>query len=273
MRYEPEKSRSGIAPEGSAGQHGNSGRALRCIDGGEVHSAQRRGLAATLAGGMLASALLWSGGVLAHCDPATGHFDCPPPPPPPPTDPVPGSSDKLYLNAISKQAATGTNGTKVKAEVVNQVYSNNAKQWYMLVDATLRLPAPGIANKAEAQAAHLTLRYFRFEKDSAYAECTLEPRKVAAKSAVFSVGLKANAAHTLLRWGRCDDLATPGFDSFLPPAATGDVARLIGPDGTVLAEFNPPQVVEVPIPDKPKKRAQPATAKLLEGGGYKVKKK
>jgi hypothetical protein len=229
--------------------------------------------AAGLASGVLACALLWSGAAMAHCDPAEGHYDCGQAgDPSDPAKPVPGSSDKPLANAISRQAATGAGGARIKAEVVNQVYANGAQQRYVLVDATLRLPAPGIANKAAAQGARLTLRYFRSGAATAYAECTLELRKVAAKSAVYSLGLKSNAAQTLLRWGHCDDLGSPGFDSILPLTTTGDTARLIAPDGSVIAEFNPPAVVDVPIPDQPKKRPKPATAKLLEGGSYKIKK-
>jgi hypothetical protein len=243
------------------------------IKAGEA--AHTAGIPGRAVGAGVVAALLWAGGVSAHCDPADGHFECPPVTDlPPPTDPVPGPGDKPVGNTLSRVALTGTGGTKIKAEVVSQRYSNNARQWYSLVDVSVRLPATalGIANKAQAQTKTLSLRYFHPGQDQPYAECALEPRSVSASTAIYSLGLKANAAHTLLRWGHCDDALTAGFDAVLPLSVANDRAVLLGPDGQSIAEFAPPLVVDVPQPSKPKKLPQPATARLLEGAAYKIKK-
>lgn len=231
-------------------------------------------LSAALFGGVVAFALLGSGVAQAHCDPADGHFECPPVnEPPPPTDPVPGTGDKLVGNTLSRTALTGAGGAKIKAEVASQRYSNNARQWYSLVDVSVRLPAAvlGIANKAQAKTKALSLRYFHQDQSQPYAECALEPRLVGGSTVVYSLGLKSNAAHTLLRWGRCDDARLAGFDAVFPLSAVNDRAVLLGPDGQSIAEFAPPLVVDAPMPDKPKKLPQPAIAKLLEGAAYKIK--
>lgn len=273
MQYKLEDGSSGIDRCTSAGQFGSSGLAPHAAADRKIEMAQRRSPGNLAIRGVLASALLWSGGVLAHCDPAAGHFECPKPPEPTPASPVPGSSDRLLVNAISREVGVGPGGARVRAEVVNQVYSNNAQQRYLLVEATVRFPVAGIANRTQAQASRLALRYFRLDKADAYAECTLEPRRVTARSAVYAVGIKSNAAQTLLRWGHCDDLQSPGFDSILPLSTAGDLVKLVGPDGSVIAEFNAPAAVDVPMPAKPKRRPQPATARLLEGGTYRVKRR
>ncbi|MGZ8242583.1 hypothetical protein [Methylomagnum sp.] len=233
-------------------------------------------LAGLLAGGGFAAALLWSGGVLAHCDPADGHFECGQIPEDDIfADRAPGAGDKLVGNVPSRKTAAGAGKIKIKAELVNQRYSNGARQYYLLVDVAVPLPATalGLSDKAQAQDARPVLRYYHADQSTPYAECFLEPRSVKAASAVYSLGMKANAAHTLLRWGHCDDAKSAGFDSIFPKAISGDKAVLVGADGKPLAEFEAPIVVDVPLPDKLKKLAQPATAKLLEASAaYKIKK-
>jgi hypothetical protein len=216
---------------------------------------------------------LWSSSLFAHCEPAEGHFDCAPPTLPTPSDPVPGPSDKLTGNQLSRQSATGTDGIKIKAEVANQIYSNNARQQYLLIDAAVKLPAPalGIASKQEAQDARLVLSFFHEGQATAYAECELAPRLVKRRKAAYSLGIKNNAAHVLLRWGHCDDPRSPGFDSVFPVAVGSDKASLALPDGTVVAEFAPPIVVDAQESDRPRKLRQPATARRLEGNAYKIK--
>jgi hypothetical protein len=233
-----------------------------------------RGMARLVAKGALALLLPWAGSALAHCDPPEGHFDCPAVTPPAPTDPVPGGADRLVANALGVQSVAGVQGTKIRAQLLTQRYSNQAQQRYLLVDATVRLPAPalGIASKAAAQAARLTLRYFHFGASEAYAECTLEPRQVAGSSATYSLGLKANAVNTLLRWGRCDNPRSPGFDSVFPLVVAGDMARLEGPSGKAIAEFEPPIAADLPMPTRLKKQPRPSLARLMEGGAYKIRK-
>jgi hypothetical protein len=269
-----EKTGPGPDPGRAEGPGGRSGRTSARGGFGAGRPARCAWIAHRAAGGLLASALLWPGGVLAHCDPANGHSECPKPTPPSPTDPVPGPSDRPVANLVNKRSATGANGIRIKAEVVNQRYANGAQQKYLLVDATVRLPAPalGITGKAAARTAPFVLRFFRFGAAEAYAECTLEPRKITGAAAVYSLGLKANAAHTLLRFGHCDQPGVPGFDSVFPMTWAGDTARLEGPGGTVIAEFAPPLVEDVPLPGRNRKKPQPATAKLLEGGTYRIRK-
>lgn len=242
------------------------------INAGEA--AHTAGIPGRAVGAGVVAALLWAGGVSAHCDPGDGHFECPAPEPTAPTESVPGPGDKLVGNTPSRAALTGAGGAKIKAEVASQRYSNNARQWYSLVDVSVRLPATalGIANKTQAQTKTLSLRYFHQDQSQPYAVCALEPRSVGGSTAIYSLGLKSNAAHTLLRWGRCDDALAAGFDAVLPLSVANDRAVLVGPDGQSIAEFAPPLVVDVPPPAKPKKLPQPAIAKLLEGAAYKIKK-
>lgn len=206
-----------------------------------------------------------------HCDPPNGHFECPSPPSVSSNDPVPGPSDRLVAN-VGDTKSGGGNGTKIKAVLVNQRYSNNAQQRYLLVDASVRLPAPalGIADRTQAQTARPVLRFFHAGQTQAYAECVLEPRRPSRKQAIYSLGLKANSVHTLLRWGRCDDPKSPGFDSIFPLVTSGDAAQLVGTDGTVVATFVPPIAQDIPMPTQPRRKPQPAVAKLLDGGFYRV---
>jgi hypothetical protein len=266
MWNEQEKHGPGMDSDLAGGYGGSSGQTLA--------NGVLTGIARGAAGGALASALLWPGGALAHCDPGEGHYDCPTVIPVAPTDPVPGASDRLVANDIRSQTVTGADRTRVKAQLLTQRYSNKAQQRYLLVDATVRLPARslGITGKADARNASLVLRYFRFGATEAYAECTLEPRQVSGSLATYSLGLKANAVNTLLRWGVCDDPQSPGFDSVFPLAIEGDTARLEVPGGAVIAQFAPMIAYELAMPSKLKKQPQPAVAKLLEGGSYKIKK-
>lgn len=227
-----------------------------------------------LCGALIAATAFWSSGALAHCDPADGHFECPAIEAVTPSEPVPGPSDKLYANLSSKQSVSGPNGLKLKSEIVSQRYSNNARQWYFLMDVAVRLPARGlgISNRSEARAARPVVRYFHLNASQPFAECLLEPRTVVGRTAVYTLGLKANAAHTLLRWGQCDNAALPGHDAYFPPAIGSDKAVLVGADGQALLEFIPPVPVDASAPPKPKKLAQPAIARMLEGTAYRIKK-
>jgi hypothetical protein len=232
--------------------------------------APRRGAVSALS---LAALVLAPLSAFAHCNPTTGHFECPVPAASTPSDLVPGG--RLVTNVVSRKQQAGAGGARIKAELVNQRYENKARQRYLWVETALPLPAPGlgIASKAEAQAARLTLRLSHTSvADGAYAECTLEPTKVSARRATYSLGIKANAVAIMLRWGLCDDPQTPGFDSMFPMVAGGDSARLLAPNGAIIAEFAPPIAVDPPMPYQIKKQKAPATARLMEGGSYKTRK-
>lgn len=186
---------------------------------------------------------------------------------------IPGPNDFPVAQTVGKQALAGESKTKVVATLVNQVYSNEAQQKYLLLDIKTPLPNPriGLPDKATAATRSLRVSFFRDGAASAYAECSTEPRSLSSGKAIYSLGLKWNAAHTLMRWGRCDDPATPGADSLFPVPISGDTAVVTGPDGTVLARFSPPPARDVAKPAKSKRKPRPAIAKLMEGGGYQIK--
>ncbi len=186
----------------------------------------------------------------------------------------PGPKDFPVVQSIGKQTVAGANKTKVVATLVNQAYSNGARQKYLLVDVKVRIPNPaiGLADKAAAQSSRVLLRFLHDGEASAYAECQTELRGLASGTATYSLGLKWNAAHTLMRWGRCDNPHSPGADSLFPSLPLGDTALVVGPNEAILARFSPPIARNLAMPAKNKKKPRPATARLLEGGSYKIKK-
>jgi hypothetical protein len=180
----------------------------------------------------------------------------------------------LAENVRERTQVRGAHRVRIRAELDSQVYRNGGQQHYLLVDAIVRVPTPelGISSRATAQAATLTLGLFHAGATTPYAECTLVPRTVSGSSATYSVGLKANALMTMLRWGHCDDPGLPGFDSMFPYTENGDVAKLTGPGGQAIAQFEAPLAFDQPVPPRPRKKPQPAIAKTMETGSYRVKK-
>lgn len=227
---------------------------------------------------VLTLGLLEPGLVLAHCDPAAGHFDCGPAPAVTASDDaanrVPGPKDGLLANVTGRVRVVGANASRVRGELVNQLYTNQAVQRYLLLDVMVRLPyrAIGLRRKVDTTSVDLRVGYYRAGASAPYAICTLKPRLFTGRWVTYSVALKADASQTLMRWGRCDDPTIPGTDSLFPLAQAGDIARLQGPDNVLIAEFSPPVAVTPGNPRDERPKPRPATARLMEGGSYRVRK-